>query len=139
MAFPRRFPILGFAPSALLALSLLLPAAPAPAAPAPAADPAAMDAVRDLLRAGDRAKALEGARALLAADGAVVEAHVLYQDAARGQVPRPILIKEYESRMAKSPGGDSSFLLARLQSPVEAEKTLKEGLKGDAKSYWIQV
>ncbi len=146
VAVPRRFRPIPCAAAAFLALAVpasLAPAASPPPFEGPAAgvpaDPAAMDGVRDLLRAGERGKALEAARAVVAAAGEDVEAHMLYQDAARGQVPRPLLIREYETRAAKTPGGAAVFLLSRLLAPPEAEKAIRDGLKADAKSYWLQV
>jgi len=113
-----------------------VPAAASPAAPA---DPATLEKVRGLLRAGNRAGALEGARAVVAAAPRDVEAHVLYQDAARGQVPVQALVTEYQGRSSREPGGDSAFLLSRLQPPAEAEKTLLAAQKAEPKSYWVQV
>ena len=129
-----------------LSLGGLLPAASPVAlagdAPAPAsapADLAALEKVRGLLREGNRAGALEAAKALVAASPSDVEAHLLYQDAARGQVATQVLLTDYQGRATREPGGSSAFLLSRLQPAGDAEKTLRDALGRDAKSYWAQV
>lgn len=143
---PRRAGAAGAAAAGALLLLLASSRAPAEdaaaraaAPPAAAADPAALEKVRGMLRAGNRAGALEGAKAAVAAAPKDVEAHVLYQDAARGQVPPGVLLTEYQGRAAREPGGDSAFLLSRLQPPAEGERTLLAAQKAEPKSYWIQV
>jgi tetratricopeptide (TPR) repeat protein len=107
------------------------------AAAAAAASPD-LDQVRELLRKGDRAKALEVSRAVLQESPDDVEAHLLYQDAARGQIPAAALVEEYRVRHEGKPGPEGLFLWARLLPPAEAEKALKDP-KADAKSYWVQA
>lgn len=130
-----------FLAGALLLLPLRSAAAgdPPSSQPAAGADQAAMDSVRSLLRAGEKAKALEAARAVVKASPGDVEAHLLYQTAARGQIPLPALLAEYQGRATGPAGADAAFLLARLQSPAEGEKTLRDALKADSRSYWAQV
>ena len=116
-----------------LAGAAFLLAAAATAAAAPD-----LDQVRELLRRGDRAKALEASRAAVQESPDDVEAPLLYQDAARGQVPAAALVEEYRVRHEGKPGPEGLFLWARLLPPTEAEKALKDP-KADAKSYWVQA
>ncbi len=116
------------------AAAVLLFAASLPVLASPDAD-----SVRDLLRRGDRAKALENARALVATSPADVESHLLYQDAARGQMPPNALQAEYRSRLDQSPGGESAYLYSRLLPAPEAEKLLRDAVRSEPRSYWAQV
>ncbi len=124
--------------TAAIAVALLLLASGASAAPA--ADAAAQRrAAAERLLKGDRKGALEAARAALGVDPNDVEAHVLYQDASRGEIAPAILLADYRARAAKSPGPESGFLVSRLLPPGEAEKVLRERLAADPKAYWAQV
>jgi superkiller protein 3 len=102
------------------------------------ASPGAED-VRESLRKGNRPKAFEQARALVTAEPADVEVHLLYQDAARGQMPVAVLAGEYRTRYEQKPGADSAYLYSRLLPPAEAEKLIHDLVKADPKSYWGQV
>ncbi len=110
-----------------------------PPAAADARSASLREEVRVLLRRGERKPALEKARDAVAADGADVEAHVLYQEAARGQVPAALLVEEYRTLHANAPGDGTLFLLARLLPPAEAEPRLKEFLAKNPGAYWAQV
>ena len=134
----RPGPILGL--GAVL-LSLALPGAvlASTAHPAAPADRTKMAAVREHLRKGDRSKALEAARAALSDSPDDVEANLLYQDAARGQLPVNMVQGEYKARWEKQKGGDSACLYARLLPPAEGEKLLADALKAEPKSYWALV
>ena len=120
--------------SGLLGAGLLL--SPALATPA---DGAKIAAVREQLRKGDRVKALEAARAALTESPDDVECNLLYQDAARGQLPVNMVQGEYKARWEEKKGGDAACLYARLLPPAEGEKVLAEALKADPKSYWALV
>jgi tetratricopeptide (TPR) repeat protein len=122
-------------PGGLFAAALLL-AAPlgAAASPAPGADE-----IREHLRRGDRAKALEVARATLQAAPDDVEVHLLYQDASRGQLPGPQLTEEYRARREAQPGAEATFLWARTLPPAEAEKELRQASTKEPKSYWLHL
>jgi tetratricopeptide (TPR) repeat protein len=133
---PRAASLLLAAALAVSGASAALAGDNAPAARAAEPD---MDSVRALLRSGDRARALEAAKTLLAAYPADVEANILYQDAARGQMPVNVLQSDYRSRWEAKKAGDTGFLLARTLPPADADKILQEALRVDGKSYWAQV
>jgi tetratricopeptide (TPR) repeat protein len=120
-----------FGPVALL--SALLLGTPSLAAPA---DGAKLAAIRENLRKGDRVKALEAARAAIAESPDDVECHLLYQDAARGQLPLNHLQNEYRARWEQKKGADTACLYARLLPAAECEKMLAEAVAADGKSYW---
>ncbi len=120
----------------LLGAGLLAPPARASSVPA---DRAKIAAVREHLRKGDRARALEAARAALTDAPDDVECNILYQDAARGQLPANMILGEYKSRWEQKKGADAACLYARLLPPAEGEKVLAEALKADPKGYWAHV
>jgi tetratricopeptide (TPR) repeat protein len=129
----RPGPLLGLGLAVLLAG--VLSQAPLHASPVPA-DGAKVAAIREHLRKGDRVQALAAARVALTDAPDDVECNLLYQDAARGQLPVNMLQNEYKGRWEKAKGGDSACLYARLLAPAEGEKILNEALKADPKSYW---
>ena len=105
----------------------------------PAAASPDLEQVRELLRRGDRAKALEVSRAALVAAPDDVDAHLLYQDAARGQVPAPQLAEEYRARHESKHTPESLFLWTRMLAPSDSERELREASRKDPKAYWLHA
>jgi tetratricopeptide (TPR) repeat protein len=148
---PRRSLASSSTSSRRLAAALVLSLCWAPASPTFASPPPGDDAgratgdrpdlaaIRDLLRRGERAKALDAARVAVAAGPEDVEAHVLLQDASRGQTPANTLQAEYKARHEQRKHGESAYLYARLLLPAEGEKLLLEVSKADPKAYWPLV
>jgi len=125
--------------TALLAPVLLVATGSPGLAAAPTDSAAIRREASDALRRGDRKAALEAARRAIAADATDVEAHVLYQESARGELAPAILISEYRGRLAREPGDASTFLLSRLVPVAEAEKLLRDSISKDPRAYWGQV
>ncbi len=137
---PISGPILGLG----LALALALPGSASAdpgdgAATARPTERLEYKAIRDLLRRGDRARALEAARSARDAFPDDVESHLLFEDAARGQLPVAMLQTEYKARFDQKKTGDAAFLYGRLLAPADGERVLAEAVRSDPKGYWTQV